>query len=201
VRGHLEPGKCRRRPWVDEIVETTIVKGDAAELVLEALPARFVGTPGSDGTRFMTLHGEPAITISSPITGIAPRRWLQVAMAAVEERGPDALASALDTVRFPDLEAKFAQPEVLIVCPDCGDTVERRGLANHQIRSTRCRWAHAAHEVRLAWQQGWRDPYSLPRGTPLSWTELQRTVRWRNRIRAVRFPNWTAVLLSPPSRW
>ncbi|HEX5266059.1 MAG TPA: hypothetical protein VFW24_04750, partial [Acidimicrobiales bacterium] len=62
---------------------------------------------------------------------------------------------------------------------------------------TRCRWIRAAAQVRLAWDQGWRDPFSLGRGTPLTWAELQRTVRWRNRIRVVRFPLWTAVLLSP----
>jgi hypothetical protein len=141
------------------------------------------------------------ITISSPIPGIAPRQWLQVALAAVEADGSQALVHVLDPVRFPDLEAKFAQPELLTVCSDCGDTVERRGLITHQVRSTRCRWVHAAREVRVTWEQGWRDPYSLPAGTPLTWTELQRTVRWRNRIRVVPFPNWTAVLLSPPPRW
>lgn len=153
------------------------------------------GLSAMSGIRMDVMRGELAIRLSSPIRGVAPRRWVQVANAATAAHGRAAIRRALDPDEFPDLETEFGQPDLLTVCPHCGETVTRRGLANHERRSTRCCWVRAAREVRRAWELGWRDPYSLPAGTPLSWTELQRAARWRNRLRTVRFPRWTAVLL------
>lgn len=201
VRSHIRPDHCRGKPWVADVPETVIVTGDEAKLLTEALPAKLIGWPIRDGRPTTYLNGDPSITIASPLPGVAPRRWLQVALAAAARSGPSALLAAVDPKTFDRLEAEFGRPDLLVVCPDCGETVGRRGVAVHQARSARCRWMHAAAEVRRAWEEGWRDPYSMPSGTPLTWTELQSGMKWRKQIRTVAFPHWTAVLLSPASRW
>jgi hypothetical protein len=111
------------------------------------------------------------------------------------------MLATLELAGFQYHEGRLEDPEPFVVCDDCGDTVEQRGLGAHHARNTRCRWAHAAREVRHLWDDGCRDPFSLGGDTPLSWTELNQTVRWRTRVRTVPSPHWTAVLLSPPPRW
>ena len=197
VRAHLEAERCRRRPWVNDITETAIVRGVPAHLFLEWLPARCVSGPRPGSPPLSRLNGEEAIAVASPIPGVAPRRWLAAAQRAVEEHGPEIIVKAIDPGYFALLEDDFGAPGQLVTCPACGWTLEGRGLARHRAANTRCRWIRAASQVRQAWDMGWRDPFSLDPGTPLSWAELQRTVRWRNRIRIVAFPQWTAVLLSP----
>ena len=45
------------------------------------------------------------------------------------------------------------------------------------------------------WADGWRDPYSVD-GAPLKWGDITATAHWRKRAHVVRFPTWSAVLLS-----
>lgn len=197
VRAHLEPGRCRRHPWVDDVTESVIVQGGSVRRPMDWVPARFVAGPRPDWPPLGMLNGEEAIAISSPIQGVAPREWLQVVEAALAVQGTEVVARALDPVCFSDLRTQYGQPGRLVVCDHCGCTVERRGLTSHQARSARCHWARAAGQVRLAWAACWRDPFRLGGDTPLSWTELQRTVQWRNRVGVVSFPQWAAVLVAP----
>jgi hypothetical protein len=196
VDAHVEFGRCRGRPWVDDADETVIVTGDIVYLLVAALPADVFVYPGADDVPIYNLLGEPAVRLASPLHGVAPRPWLHTALAAVDRDGRGALDDAMDSVRFAHLEAQFGDRGRFVLCPHCGQTLERRGLAGHQGSSSRCRWIRAAREVRLAWQEGWRDPYSMGGGTPVTWGDLQRAA-WRDRIWTVRFPRWTAVLLSP----
>ncbi len=195
VAGHV--GRCRRHPWVDDVVESTIVTGPRAVLLAITLPPELLGGPSGHTRPLSPLNGEPAVALYSPIAGVAPRRWAQVALAAATESGQSAITDALDPARFTELEGTFGKPDELAVCPACGHTVSRRSLAGHQAKNTYCQWVRAVAQVRAAWEQGYRDPYSLGPGTPQTWGDLQRTVRWRNRIQVVPFPEWTAVLLSP----
>lgn len=59
-----------------------------------------------------------------------------------------------------------------------------------------CRFLADTAEVRTFWKLGYRDPYRVrDQGVPITWTELNRRVAWRNRLHVVRFRLWTAVLL------
>jgi hypothetical protein len=167
-------------------------------LLAITLPPEFLGGPSGNTRPLSPLNGEPAAALYSPVAGVAPRRWAQVALAAAAaQSGQSAINDALDPARFAELEDRFGNPEELAICPTCGHTVSRRSLVGHQAKNTYCRWVRAGNQVRAAWDQGYRDPYSLGPGTPQTWGDLQRTVRWRNRIQVVPFPEWTAVLLSP----
>jgi hypothetical protein len=197
VPGHLEVGVCPGRPWVEELAGTILVFGTAATLLAKALPAPLLRADPYNGAVLSYLFGEPTVTLASPIPDVAPLRWLQVAFAVVARSGPNALADTLDPDSFGVLEGELAEPDLLVECPRCGETVERRGLRGHKSSSFRCRWTHAAAGVRVAWAAGWRDPFTMPGGTPLSWADLQAAACWRSRIQTVRFPDWTAVLVSP----
>jgi hypothetical protein len=172
-----------------------MVAGVEAAVLLAVLPDYLVDLPDRDGHAVTWLHGERVVSFVSPIIGVAPRRWSRVVLAAAARDGGVEIGRVLDREGFAGLEAELGQPE-LVVCGRCGETVTRRGLAGHQRSSTRCRWTHAADEVHNRWGDGWRDPFSVAE-TPLSWTELQARKCWRSRLRTVRFPLWTAVLLAP----
>jgi hypothetical protein len=197
VPGHLELGVCPGRPWVEELRGTVLAFGATATLLAKALPAPLLRADPYNGAIVSYLYGKPTVTLASPIPDIAPLRWLQVALAVVARCSPDALVDTLDPESFAVLDAELGQPDLLVECPLCGDTVERRGLRRHKSSSFGCRWTYAAAQVRVAWAGGRRDPFSMPTGTPLSWTDLQAAARWRDRIQTVRFPDWTAVLLWP----
>jgi len=156
VRPHLQ--RCRQHPWVENSDEMAVVTGPAAQLLIDTLPARLLVPPNAIGIPLDHLDAEPGIAVSSPIPGVAPRRWLHVALAAADVHGPRTLTAALDPARFAELEASGGHDGQLAICAHCGHTIERRGLATHQANNTRCRWMRAAREVRSLWEQGWRDP-------------------------------------------
>ncbi|MDQ6614814.1 MAG: hypothetical protein M3083_08720 [Actinomycetota bacterium] len=81
-------------------------------------------------------------------------------------------------------------------CTTCGQVVVARSLNQHRGASSLCRWLRAVAEVRRRWEDGWRDPWSVP-DAPLRWTDLTAKKAWRDRLAPVSFPLWTAVLLSP----
>jgi hypothetical protein len=134
--------------------------------------------------------------IRSPITGIPARRWLRLAVAALEGKGLSAVRDALDPEGFAVLEAELISPGTDTRCPDCGEWMTVRGLPTHQSRSAACRWRRAAREVGDAWEDGWRDPFNVP-GAPLTWAQLSSKVQWKRRLLTVEFPRWYAVLLKP----
>jgi hypothetical protein len=195
VDAHVRLGRCLGHRWVDDAAGSAMVAGVEAAVLLAVLPDYLVDLPDRDGHAVTWLHGDRVVSFVSPILGVAPRRWSRVVLAAAARDGGVEVARVLDREGFAGLEAELGQPE-LVVCGRCGETVTRRGLVGHQRSSTRCRWTHAADEVRDRWADGWRDPFSVA-GTPLSWTELQARACWRSRLRTVRFPLWTAVLLAP----
>jgi hypothetical protein len=193
VAGHLT--RCGGFPWVDDgIGDEAMVSDEEARAVMTVLPEELWDVPDHAGVVHGWFHGEVVTSFLSPFPGIAPRRWSQVAAAALAA-GIVEPAGLLDVDTFRRVERTLALTRNLAVCDRCGMTVRRGGLSVHKASNQRCRWIYAAEEVRRLWADGWRDPYTVP-GTPLIWGDLQKA-RWRSRVRAVRFPLWMAVLISP----
>src|SRR5207237_8609703 len=67
-------------------------------------------------------------------------------------------------------------------------------VSQHGQSNRRCRTAAAANTVSGLWESGYRDPWTVPGGAPLTWSELQAS-RWRKQVVIVEFPKWNAVLL------
>lgn len=197
-----EPGRCRRRPWVDDLADTALIAAPLAQDIAAHLPPGLVAKPefsedrllAADPPDYLRIDLCAGIVVKSPLEGIRARRWAVVTGAAVREQGLAVIDEVLTADGFAALEAALVEQGRLEVCPDCGDTVTSRGLARHRARNTACRWRRAAAEVRRLWDDGWRDPRSVP-GAPLKWMELNATMAWRRRIHVVPFPAWTAVLL------
>jgi hypothetical protein len=201
VDAHIE--RCRRHPWVDDIADTAVVPAQYSRLVLAAMPADLIGRvdpPGEtravlgDG-RTKTQAPTPAglATIASPIPGVPARDWIDTAIATIRAHGPEAIERALDPDEYARLRHELGARSRTASCKYCGHFFTPQTLALHQANNAVCAWRRAATEVRTAWVNGWRDPYSIP-GTPIRWVDLQ-TARWRRQLRTVLFPRWIAVLL------
>lgn len=67
-------------------------------------------------------------------------------------------------------------------------------MNSHHKTNSVCRFLADNAEVRTFWRLGDRDPYLVQSdGVPITWTELNSRVDWRNRLHIVRFRLWTAV--------
>jgi hypothetical protein len=200
----LDPKRCRRRPWVDDLPDVALVGAPLAQDIADVLPSDLLSPPSFSGDRILSpdpdnyipIHLCQGVVVRSPVPGIRAQRWAVVASAAAREHGAPAIDVATTLAGFSDLERQLTAKGRLTQCPICGDTTTVRGLRNHQARNRACRWRVVAAEVRALWTYGWRDPYSVD-GAPLKWGELTATVRWRKRAHIVRFPAWSAVLLAP----
>lgn len=200
---HLRPGRCSGHPWVNDLPDRAVVPAPLAGALLSVLPSSLVEdsepptvTPAQRGR--VTADFRLGVTIKSPIEGVRARKWVRVAVAALEQRGLSSVQEALTADGFERLDHDLIAEGSDVACPDCGESITTRGLAKHRGSSAACRWRRAAAEVREAWAGDWRDPYSVM-GAPHTWLELSRTVHWRRRLLTVEFPRWTAVLLKPPS--
>lgn len=198
---HLDPGRCRQHPWVDDLVDSAVVPSPLAGLVLSVLPEELVAEaehPEVSRSRrndvgFDFRFGR---RIRSPLEGVRARRWLLVATAVLEQQGLRAVQGTLTLEGFLELEQAVLVPGQQVDCPDCGEFVTRRGLGGHRATNSACRWRRAVAEVQRSWVTGWRDPFSVE-DAPLTWAELTSRVHWRQRLLTIGFPRWTAVLLKP----
>jgi hypothetical protein len=189
---------------VDEITEVAVVPTEYASRIAAVIDVDLLGTvsePGqtwADPTDGRAKRPVPTpaggLTLTTPVVGIRPRRWLTVAIAAIERLGCDGLERALDPSSFHDLEAEVLTSGTHVECPSCGAFITTRGLKHHQGSNAACAWRRAATEVRTAWAEGWRDPYSV-RDAPMTWGELRAKKCWRDHLRTVLFPRWISVLL------
>lgn len=201
--------RCAGRPWVDAINEVAVVPSAYTALIERFVEPALLGEVSDSRVSRAELGDGRAkrpvptpagrVTLATPIEGVRPRRWLAVAIAAVERHGCDGLGRALDPTRFADLEAEVLPAQSFAVCPTCGALITTRGLATHQATNGVCAWKRAMSQVRTAWAAGWRDPYSVP-DAPLTWGELNARKAWRDQLRTVLFPRWIAVLLPAPAR-
>lgn len=203
VEGHLQPGRCSGRAWVDTVEDSALVPQPDASLLVERVPPELVGPleVSEDRMRFSSTPRLCAdvvqgIVIRSPIQGVSARRWLYIVRAATDRQGPDAIERAITPGGFAEFERELNADDWLVDCPDCGETVKRSRINLHRAGSTRCRWERARTEVRALWEIGYRDPFSVPTA-PLDWEALRRTATWRRRVRTIEFPRWVAVMVSP----
>ncbi|GAC1373508.1 MAG: hypothetical protein NVS1B12_17160 [Acidimicrobiales bacterium] len=187
--------RCARLPWVDDgIGDQVFASGEEMSAVRALLPDHLVDVPDHGGAVRRWLHESEVVSFRSPFPGVAPRRWSQVAAAALT-LGVSG-GALLDCEQFRAIEADLLLTGRLRVCDRCAATVQLNGLAVHKATNARCRWIVAAERVNGLWDDGWRDPFSLP-GVPLAWSELQARASWRRRVATVRFPRWIAVLVNP----
>ena len=206
LAGHLRPGRCRGHAWVEDLDDAVLVAAPVAATLTRVLPAEYVDRPTFSEDRILRRGPMPGdylrdevyqgIAVRSPVDGVRASRWLLVATAAARASGDDGVREALDGDGFADLERDLVDPADVVECPTCHDVVRRRGLGSHLAKNTACRWRRAAAEVRERWEQGARDPWSVP-GAPLKWSDLQARREWRRRLSPVRFPAWVAVLVEP----
>lgn len=192
-------GRCRQHPWVDDLIDSVVIPAPLAPLLLSVLPEDVVdeaehpevGWSRRNDVGFDFRFGR---RIRSPLEGVPARRWLYVATAVLEEQGLRAVQRSLTIDGFGELEEALLAAGDTAECATCGEVVTRRGMECHRATNTACRWRRAAHEVREAWEAGWRDPFNVA-GAPLTWGELTARMRWKKRLLTVDFPRWTAVLL------
>lgn len=199
--GHMERGRCLGHPWVDDVPDQAVVPAPLAGVLLPVLPDSVVKQaerPTIDRAKRerFSLDFREGYCIRSPLDGVPARRWLRLAVAALECRGLSAVREALEADGFAALESELIEPGSDTRCPDCGEWMTVRGLPAHQSRSAACRWRRAAREVRDAWEAGWRDPFNVP-DAPLTWAQLTAKIHWKRRLLTVEFPRWYAVLLKP----
>ena len=197
--GHRD--RCGGHPWVDDLPDRAVVPAPLAGVLLSVLPRSLVddaARPSVTRARQdnVALDFRFGSCVRSPVEGVPARRWLRVAVAALEAKGLASVRCSLTAEGFGKLEQELIEPGSDVTCPDCGDYVTARGLGTHRATNSACRWRRAAREVRDAWETGWRDPFNVE-GAPLTWAELVRKMHWKRRLLTVDFPRWTAVLLKP----
>ncbi|HEX8771511.1 MAG TPA: hypothetical protein VF711_12155 [Acidimicrobiales bacterium] len=102
--------RCPGRPWIDTLVDSTLVTGDLAELLSQFLPPELVDRPTFSDDRMLSpgpgeylreevCHG---IVIRSPVEGVRSRRWTHVAGAAYGTGGETALRRTLTAEGLPN---------------------------------------------------------------------------------------------------
>jgi hypothetical protein len=197
-----DPERCRRRPWVDDLVDDALISAPVAQDIASILPDQLVSRPRFSTDRllnpgpdqYLRIGVTAGVVVRSPIAGVRAQRWAVVVTAAERELGIGAIHKALDPEGFAEIEQRLTEEGRLARCPVCGDALTTKGLAQHRARNTPCRWRRAAAEVRSLWGDGWRDPFTV-QDAPLKWGDLNGRAAWRRRIHIVPFPAWTAVLL------
>ncbi len=96
VETHVNLGRCRGKPWVDDVEDSALVPQPAAVLFGERLPAVHIRPfdithdtvlrlRSGERMRYEVLQG---IVVRSPLEGVPSRRWVYTVMAAVKHLGP-----------------------------------------------------------------------------------------------------------------
>lgn len=198
-------GRCPRRPWTDKRrpPNEVLLADDAAECARRVCPPELLRGPKLSFDRLLTptpgMRLGDAVTggvvVRSPLLAVTGRRWWAVIRAAAERGEPLDPACGID--EFERVEQHLELGDHFVRCDVCGDDVSRRGLRGHQKSNSVCRFLANVAEVHTFWDLGYRDPHRLAaQGVPITWTELNRRVSWRNRLHVIRFRLWTAVLIS-----
>ncbi len=195
--------RCPGHPWTDKRVPVTqVILADAdAARARDICPPEVLHEPRFSDDRLMKprpkmyLHAAlvGGIVVESPLKGVTGRRWWTVVRAASEQGGTDA---ARDADEFLRLERRLGLADHFVCCDICGNDTTPRGQAIHRRTNSVCRFLADTAEVHTFWDLGYRDPYSVrDQGVPITWTELNSRVAWRNRLHVVRFRLWTSVLI------
>lgn len=197
--------RCARHEWTDAVKDGALVADPLASVLRRHLAPELCSRPTFSDDRILKpgqneylypelLHGS---IVHSPIPGVPARTWAYVVAVSVRTYGEPIVIRAMEPAGFRDLEAEVQAYERFVACDDCGTVVTQRGLRSHRAGSSLCRWQRAVAEVAQSWDVGYRDPWTLRPTVPLTWGELNRFVAMRRRLKTVRFPRWTAVLVAP----
>jgi len=159
--GHL--ARCTGRPWVDDLPDRAVVPAPLAGVLLSVLPRALIEeaqrpTVTRSRQDRVALDFRFGYAVRSPVDGVPARKWLRVAIAALETKGLASVREALSPEGFAALEHDVIRPGAVVACPDCGEQGSTRGLSTHRATNGACRWRRAASEVRDVWATGWRDP-------------------------------------------
>lgn len=122
LEGHLYPGRCRRHPWVEDLVDSAVVPAPLAGLVLSVLPTALVedaehpdvGRSCRNDVGFDFRFGRRT---RSPLEGVRARRWLLVATALLEQHGLRAVQRTLTLDGFLELEQAGAHARGAVGVP------------------------------------------------------------------------------------
>lgn len=180
-----------------------LLADEEAELARSICPPEVLKGPDFSGDRllkprpgmYLRVELMGGVVVRSPLHGITGRRWWTVVRTAAE-RGK-AIETPPGLADFLRLEQQLGLGDLLVHCDVCGDDTTPRGLKTHRRSNSACRFLSNVAEVRTFWDLGYRDPYRLHGDVvPITWTELNSRVAWRNRLHVIRFRLWTAVLIS-----
>jgi hypothetical protein len=193
---HVLSRRCPRRAWYRTVRDEVLVERDDAERLtslgaghLLRLNAARDQDPASHYLRGALREGA---ALHSPMVNVPARVWWKVVRAFLDgEDGGELVASAMTPEGFAAL-SPVGLLESCRPCPECGEFVLNR--MQHQRSSSRCRCCVPANRVREFWASGYRDPWTIIGGAPLTWTEL-RASSWRKKLVVVEFPKWNAILL------
>jgi hypothetical protein len=193
---HVDSRHCPRRAWFRAVRDEVLVERRDAER-LAALGAghllRLNAARDTDPSRHY-LRGaiRDGAALHSPMLDVPARAWWKVVRAFLDGEGCTVLVEkAMTPEGFAEL-VPVGLVESCRPCPECGEFVLDR--TQHQRSSSRCRCCAPANRVREFWSAGYRDPWTIIGGAPLTWTEL-RASSWRKKLVVVEFPKWNAVLL------
>jgi hypothetical protein len=196
---HVDSQRCPRRAWYRTVRDEVLVERDDAERLtalgaghLLRLDAARDQDPASHYLRGAIREGA---ALHSPMPHIPARVWWKVVRAHLDDEGRAAVvARAMTPEGFAEL-----MPSGLLEscrpCPECGAQVLNR--MQHQRSNSRCRCCVPANRVREYWSAGYRDPWTIIGGAPLTWSALQ-AASWRKNLVVVEFLNWNAVLVRSP---
>jgi hypothetical protein len=199
---HVREKRCNERAWFRCVEQTILLNARSARTLRESGGEALLDFERMDAYRtrdarrpHMPLSVQYDAVLTSPLESVAARVWWHVVKPHLVE-GDDTkaiVARAMTDNGFAAL-APTDLPDRLVACGSCGDVLI--DVDRHQRSSHRCKMAAAANRVTKLWPAGYRDPWTIPCGAPLTWTQL-RTSRWRSHLVAVEFPSWNAVLVQP----
>ncbi|MGQ0826548.1 MAG: hypothetical protein ACT4OX_16225 [Actinomycetota bacterium] len=192
---------CGRRAWYrghahDEVL---IERRDAERLAKlgAAHLVRFEATRGRDPRHYLRIGINDGAALRSPVPDVPVRVWWKIVRALLDgELAGDLLSKAMTADGFSAL-APADLLERCRPCHECGEVV--LDLGQHQRLSSRCRWSAAANRVNELWVGGYRDPWTVRGGAPLTWSEL-RASSWRKRLTVVEFRRFNAALVTRERR-
>jgi hypothetical protein len=202
---HVREKRCRGKAWFRGVEQTMLLDASNARLLEECGGGDLLDFEHMEAYRstdarrpHLPLVVQYGAVLRSPIEGITARVWWYVVKTTllVDDDPKRVVERALTPDGFAELTPNDLWARV-VTCPHCDDLVIN--LSQHQQSNRRCRMARAANRVVELWSDGYRDPWTVPGGAPLTWSELKAS-RWRKRLVVVEFPKWNAVVVSATNK-
>lgn len=197
---HVRDKRCSGHAWFRGVQRTMLLDARSSRLLQESGGEALLDFERMEAYRtrdarrpHMPLSVQFGAVLASPVEGVTARVWWYVVKKPhlLESEDPHSVVVRAMTDDGLAALAPAGLSDRLVSCQFCGDVVI--DVAQHQRSSRRCKMAAAADRVNELWNAGYRDPWTMPGGAPLTWSEL-RASRWRKQLAVVEFPKWNAVL-------